>query len=317
MNRLIVLLPIAFVAVAAAAPSAERPLPPIAKGVTIGGLKVGGLNAETARTRVRQVFERDLHFVFDQKRWTVAPSEIGASAEIGRSVTWALKARRGHHVSLPIRVAQDRLDKYVSDLNGHLARPAKNSQLVGLSNVRPLITPARPGLKVDQKEMKARIVRALQPAQRAPIPFAARHVQPAITRANFGPVIVVETVSHHLLFYQGPRLDHTFTVATGQAAYPTPSGQWTIVEMQLNPWWIPPPNAPWAQGAKPIPPGPGNPLGTRWMGLSAPGVGIHGTPDPASLGYSLSHGCIRMYIPDAEWVFNRVHVGTPVFTVAA
>jgi hypothetical protein len=317
MNRLIVLLPIAFVAVAAAAPSAEHPLPPIAKGVTIGGLKVGGLNAETARTRVRQVFERDLHFVFGQKRWTVSPAQIGASAEVGRSVTWALKARPRHHVSLPIHVAQERLNKYVSDLNGHLARPAKNSRLIGLSNLRPLITPARPGLKVDQKEMEARIMRALQPSRRAPIPFAARHVQPAITRANFGPVIVVETASHRLLFYQGPRLDHTFTVATGQAAYPTPSGQWTIVQMQLNPWWIPPPDAPWAQGAKPIPPGPGNPLGTRWMGLSAPGVGIHGTPDPASLGYSLSHGCIRMFIPDAEWVFNRVHVGTPVFTVAA
>ena len=42
------------------------------------------------------------------------------------------------------------------------------------------------------------------------------------------------------------------------------------------------------------------------MGLSAPGVGIHGTPDPASLGYSASHGCIRMYIPSAEWLFNHV-----------
>ena len=44
-------------------------------------------------------------------------------------------------------------------------------------------------------------------------------------------------------------------------------------------------------------PGPGNPLGTRWMGLSAAGVGIHGTPDDASIGYSASHGCIRMHIP--------------------
>jgi lipoprotein-anchoring transpeptidase ErfK/SrfK len=68
---------------------------------------------------------------------------------------------------------------------------------------------------------------------------------------------------------------------------------------------------------QPIPPGPGNPLGTRWMGLSAPGVGIHGTPDAASLGYSQSHGCIRMAIPDAEWVFDHVSVGTPVFTIAA
>jgi lipoprotein-anchoring transpeptidase ErfK/SrfK len=53
------------------------------------------------------------------------------------------------------------------------------------------------------------------------------------------------------------------------------------------------------------------------MGLSADGVGIHGTPDSASIGYSASHGCIRMYVPDAEWLFNRVEVGTQVFVVSA
>ena len=56
---------------------------------------------------------------------------------------------------------------------------------------------------------------------------------------------------------------------------------------------------------------------TRWMGLSAPGVGIHGTPSDASIGYSVSHGCIRMHIPQAEWLFNHVDVGTTVFIVAA
>jgi lipoprotein-anchoring transpeptidase ErfK/SrfK len=51
------------------------------------------------------------------------------------------------------------------------------------------------------------------------------------------------------------------------------------------------------------------------MGISSPSVGIHGTPDAASLGYSVSHGCIRLAIPDAEWVFERVKVGTTVFIV--
>jgi lipoprotein-anchoring transpeptidase ErfK/SrfK len=53
------------------------------------------------------------------------------------------------------------------------------------------------------------------------------------------------------------------------------------------------------------------------MGISAPGVGIHGTPDAASLGYSLSHGCIRMAISEAEWLFTKVDVGTTVFIVRA
>ena len=48
-------------------------------------------------------------------------------------------------------------------------------------------------------------------------------------------------------------------------------------------------------------------------GLSAPAVGIHGTPDPASIGYSVSHGCIRMRIPEVEWLFTQVDIGTPVY----
>ena len=104
----------------------------------------------------------------------------------------------------------------------------------------------------------------------------------------------------------------TFPVATGQAIYPTPTGIWRIVDKQLNPWWYPPTADAWAKGLKPVPPGPSNPLGTRWMGLNAPGVGIHGTDAPASIGYSASHGCIRMQVPDAEWLFERAQVGTPV-----
>ena len=60
-------------------------------------------------------------------------------------------------------------------------------------------------------------------------------------------------------------------------------------------------------------PGPGNPLGTRWMGLSSPGVGIHGTDDPSSIGYSVSHDCIRMQIPDAERLFTMVSLGMSVY----
>jgi lipoprotein-anchoring transpeptidase ErfK/SrfK len=77
---------------------------------------------------------------------------------------------------------------------------------------------------------------------------------------------------------------------------PDAARAWRIVVKWRNPWWYPP-NSPWAKGEKPDSAGAGNPLGTRWMGLSASGVGIHGTPDDASIGYSASHGCIRMHIP--------------------
>jgi len=117
-----------------------------------------------------------------------------------------------------------------------------------------------------------------------------------------------------LSLYHGTSLWRQFRVATGQSAYPTPAGRFDIIVKWKNPWWYPP-ASPWAAGEKPTPPGPWNPLGTRWMGLSAPGVGIHGTPKPQSIGYSESHGCIRMLIPQAEWLFDHVDVGTTVFIV--
>jgi lipoprotein-anchoring transpeptidase ErfK/SrfK len=112
------------------------------------------------------------------------------------------------------------------------------------------------------------------------------------------------------------RVSTVFPVAVGMPAYPTPLGSFRIVSKQRNPWWYPP-DEPWAAGASPIPPGPGNPLGTRWMGLSRPGVGIHGTPNSASVGTSASHGCIRMHIASAEWLYKRVRIGTPVWIVGS
>ena len=145
----------------------------------------------------------------------------------------------------------------------------------------------------------------------APVELPTRTLLPARTRAHFGALIVIYRGANSLRLYDGRTLVRRFGVATGQSVYPTPSGIFEVVDKQLNPWWYPPPS-PWARGEKPVPPGPGNPLGTRWMGISSPGVGIHGTPNDASIGYSASHGCIRMHIPDAEWLFQHVDLGTPV-----
>src|SRR5262249_61168811 len=98
----------------------------------------------------------------------------------------------------------------------------------------------------------------------------------------------------------------------GQTIHPPRGAIFHIGVKRKTPWWYPPTQDSWAKGLKPVPPGPDNPLGTRWMGLSAPGVGIHGTDAPSSIGYSVSHGCIRMQVPEAEWLFEHVSVGTPV-----
>jgi peptidoglycan hydrolase-like protein with peptidoglycan-binding domain len=135
---------------------------------------------------------------------------------------------------------------------------------------------------------------------------AARRARPA------SRLVVIRRADHRLYFYRHGRPTRVFTVATGSLRTPTPRGRFRIVAKYRHPWWYPP-KASWARHLKPMPPGPGNPLGTRWMGISVSGVGIHGTPDAASVGYSASHGCIRMGIRDAESLFRLVRVGTRVW----
>lgn len=132
-----------------------------------------------------------------------------------------------------------------------------------------------------------------------------------VTLTALGGRIIIDLGDLHLYLYRGDKLYKSYGIAVGQATYPTPTGSFVIVNKQVDPTWVPP-DSDWAKGAKPIPPGPNNPLGTRWIGTSYPGVGIHGTPDDASIGTYASHGCIRMHIPDVEDLYPRVVIGMPV-----
>jgi lipoprotein-anchoring transpeptidase ErfK/SrfK len=125
--------------------------------------------------------------------------------------------------------------------------------------------------------------------------------------------IIVDRATHKLTLFRAGSVVKVWNVAVGQPKYPTVPGSFEIVNMQKNPTWTPPDSV-WAKDAKPIGPGADNPLGTRWMGIGG-SVGIHGTSDPSSIGYSVSHGCIRMQIPDVEELFDMVRVGTPVTIV--
>ena len=125
--------------------------------------------------------------------------------------------------------------------------------------------------------------------------------------------IVVDIGDLHLYLYRNGKLVKSYPVATGQPAYPTPTGTYSIVNMVEDPTWLPP-DSDWAKDAQPIPPGTENPLGTRWMGTSASGVGMHGVPpsEDGSIGTYASHGCIRMHNWDAVDLFDRVVIGMPV-----
>jgi lipoprotein-anchoring transpeptidase ErfK/SrfK len=317
VKRLLAATFLLLVTLGVAAPDAARKPVPIAPGVTIAGVHVGGLTSEPARTRIEKAFGRPLRLRFGSKRWRISPRYLGASAAIDEAVARALDARPRARVSLEVSAARPRIRRYVRRLDRLFAREPVNAAVTGVVGGRPAFSPEKPGLAVRRDEMTNAIAYTLKMNRRSPLPLLTRSVPAAVTPENYGPVIVIFRESKRLTLFEGRRAVRSFPIATGTAEYPTPIGNYSIATMQRNPWWIPPPNSDWAQGKEPIPPGPGNPLGTRWMGTTAPLVGIHGTPDAASIGYSASHGCIRMRVPDAETLFNEVDVGTPVLIVAA
>ena len=287
----------------------------IPAGVKIGGVYVGGLDLDVARQVVQASFDAPLVLLVRDHRVQVSPRTLGARAYVDEAVAHARIAVPGSSVQLVVGVRGRAVRLYARKLVAAYSRKQVDAD-VSLRGLQPVITPGHAGVAISREKAVETILRALHQNRRGPLTIPSRLLPQARTTADLGSVIVIRRGSNRLFLYRGTSFWREFSVATGQSAYPTPLGKFEIVVKWRDPWWYPP-ASPWAQGLKPVPPGPGNPLGTRWMGLSAPGVGIHGTPDPASIGYSASHGCIRMLIPNAEWLFDHVAIGTPVFIVAA
>lgn len=103
--------------------------------------------------------------------------------------------------------------------------------------------------------------------------------------------IIINVGAKRLTVYRNGSIYREYIVATGKPETPTPIGVFEVVNKEIDP---------------------GGPYGTRWLGLSAKGYGIHGTNNPASIGTAASNGCIRMYNEDIETLFDITVVGTPV-----
>jgi lipoprotein-anchoring transpeptidase ErfK/SrfK len=283
--------------------------------VTVGGVKVGGLMPYQASKAVQKAYVRPLRLVVDEARTIeLAPGALGAKANVPKAVRRARFARPGAIVPLDVEVSQARVRKYVERLGRGVDRKPIDARIV-LTGLKPRAVKAEDGRLLKRLATGRAIRTALATNNRAPIPLGFQILKPKVGSAELDEAVVILRGSNRLLFFDNAKMVRWFGVATGQASFPTPLGNYEIVNLQRNPWWYPPPSD-WAKDSDPVPPGPGNPLGTRWMGISAPYVGIHGTPDAASIGYSASHGCIRMRIPDAEWLFRRVEIGTPVFIIS-
>jgi L,D-transpeptidase ErfK/SrfK len=116
--------------------------------------------------------------------------------------------------------------------------------------------------------------------------------------------LVVSIPDRRLAVIENNEVVEVFTVAVGGPATPSPTGTFTVINRVSNPTYY--------HAGTVVEPGARNPLGTRWIGLSQKGYGIHGTNSQSSVGYAKSHGCIRLRKADIERLFERVRPGDVV-----
>ena len=113
-------------------------------------------------------------------------------------------------------------------------------------------------------------------------------------------------------FIPKTKMVSTYPVGIGDVGWETPVAASHIIYRQVDPTWLVPQSLRAKYGATTIPPGPKNPLGKYWLGLSLSGYGIHGTNAPWGIGKRVSHGCIRLYPEHIALLFENVSVNTPV-----
>ena len=116
--------------------------------------------------------------------------------------------------------------------------------------------------------------------------------------------VVVSIPDRKLALIENDQIVRIYQVAVGAAVSPSPVGSFSIVNRVANPTYY--------KTGKVIGPGSANPVGTRWIGLSAKGYGIHGTDQPRSIGFAKSHGCIRLRNEDVERLFEQLRAGDVV-----
>jgi L,D-transpeptidase ErfK/SrfK len=116
--------------------------------------------------------------------------------------------------------------------------------------------------------------------------------------------VLVSVPDRKLAVIEGGEVLATFDVAVGAAESPSPSGEFQVINRVANPAYY--------RAGSVTPAGKDNPVGTRWVGISLKGYGIHGTNAPRSIGHAASHGCIRLRNRDMEQLFTMIRVGDVV-----
>ncbi len=304
----------------------------ILPGVRIAGVDVSGMTHDQALAAVRAQADarlsRPLRIVVGDHARVLTPGELGMTADVEGAVDQAMSlsdgqsflARVWHRfrdqpldVSIPLGYATTptAVRDFVSEVARKVDAPARDAT-VGLVNGQLAFEHSKTGRELKTDLAAVKVENALSSGASS-VSLPIRDVVPQVTDKTLGNALVIDLSENRLYLYDGFKIERTYPVATAMPGFTTPVGTWSIVNKVENPtWYNPAPNG-WGAGEPlQIPPGPGNPLGTRALYLSAPGIRIHGTFDTASVGTYASHGCIRMTIADSEALYPLIPVGTTV-----
>lgn len=127
--------------------------------------------------------------------------------------------------------------------------------------------------------------------------------------------MVINIPQRMLFFFLDGKLVSSYPVGLGRPSWPTVQGSLHVAKIEKNPVWLVPKSIQEEMAREQqvveskVPPGPDNPLGKFWIGLDAPGYGIHGTIAPASIYHFRSHGCIRLHPDDIAQLFTQLSKG--------
>lgn len=309
----------------------------IAQGVTIGGIDVGGLEADEASTQIRtglvRPLEKNVVVRFGGQKFKLEPEEIAIRADVDGMVDEAVdRSREGgildrtvrrltgeeveHEVPPRIAYSERSVEGFVEGVAANLDREPRDASVEPTASS---LTPvdSKNGRQVDQARLRKDVERALQDPDDRKVGVEAEKVAPDVTTeelaSQYPTYLVVDRGSFQLHLYESLELSKTYTVAIGAIGFDTPTGLYHIQNKAVNPTWNVP-DSDWAGelAGETIPPGPDNPLKARWMGIYD-GAGIHGTDDVGSLGSAASHGCIRMSVIDVKELYDLVPTGAPIY----
>jgi lipoprotein-anchoring transpeptidase ErfK/SrfK len=310
----------------------------IAPGVKIGGVDVGGGDADSARKIIKNQVVAPLRqpvvVAYDGKDYTLSPKQLHESADVDGMVQEAIdRSRQGNILDrvsryatggnvdddLEPRISYDKsaVKDFVNQLAGEINQDPVDATVVP-SGGRLRQEAGQPGQAIDMRQMTTAINDAARsPGRDQAIPAVVSTTKPEVNKKDLAQAypryIYIDRASFTLRFYHHLRLKKSYPIAVGQQGLETPAGLYHAQDKQIDPSWHVP-NSAWAGSlaGQVIPPGPADPLKARWIWIFD-GAGIHGTEELSSLGSAASHGRVRMSIPDVEDLYDRVDVGDPIY----